>query len=184
MCVFFLLEYMWHVMVHCKHSRLAKALSDQSHSKRQRGHSPASHWVSFSLLSFGGASFQKGFTESRARSDSWTAMQQGRGFILPFASLHSQVSVCVWFFLLLLPLVLGHGRPLTLQPVHPECVLGGGVGEHHVGVVEHVQSVQGERVDLQLVQRKLRVRVEADVTDTGQRVGQLFGEARRRFACD
>lgn len=31
---------MWHVMVHCKHSRLAKALSDQSHSKRQRGNPP------------------------------------------------------------------------------------------------------------------------------------------------
>lgn len=70
------------------------------------------------------------------------------------------------------------------QPVHPERVLGGGVGEHHVGVVEHVQAVQGERVDLQLVQRKLRVCVEADVADTGQRVGQLFGETRRRLTCD
>lgn len=32
--------YMWHVMVHCNHSRLAEALSDQSPSKRQRGHFP------------------------------------------------------------------------------------------------------------------------------------------------
>ncbi|KAG7230666.1 hypothetical protein INR49_025383 [Caranx melampygus] len=79
---------------------------------------------------------------------------------------------------------LRFSRPLTLQPVHPESVLGGGVGEHHVGVVEHVQSIQSERVDLQLVQRKLRVCVEADVTDTGQGVGQLFGEAWRRLACD
>lgn len=74
-------------------------------------------------------------------------------------------------------------RP-ALQPVHPERVLGGGVSQHHVWVVEHVQSVQGQRVNLQLVQGKLSVCVKADVADTGQRVGQLFGEARRRLPCD
>lgn len=90
-CAF--LEYMWHVMVHCKHSRLAKALSDQSHSKRQRGHSPASHWMSFSLLSFGGASFQRA---SRSRGRGRTAgrpCNEGEGSSCPFVCLHSQVSV-------------------------------------------------------------------------------------------
>lgn len=177
MCVF--LEYMWHVMVYCKHSRLAKALSDESHSKRQRGHSPGKPLDVFFPVVFWWRIVSKGFTESRARSDSWTAMQRGRGFIRPLVSLHSQVSV--FFFFLL---VLGHSRLLTLQPVHPEGVLGGGVSENHVGVVEHVQPVQGERVDLQLVQGELRVCVEADITNTRQRVGQLFGEARRRLSCD
>lgn len=93
----FLLEYMWHVMVHCKHSRLAKALSDQSHSKRQRGHSPASHWVSFSLLSFGGASFQRA---SRSRGRGRTAGQpcnEGEGSSCPLLlSIHKLV--CFFFF--------------------------------------------------------------------------------------
>lgn len=41
----------------------------------------------------------KGFTESRARSDSWTAMQRGRGFILPFVSLRTPVcEVLLLFF--------------------------------------------------------------------------------------
>lgn len=176
-CAFFL-EYMWHVMVHCKHSRLAKALSDQSHSKRQRGHSLASHWMSFSLLSFGGASFQRA---SRSRGRGRTAgrpCNEGEGSSCPlFLSIHKLVC---FFFLL----VLGHSQHLTLQPVHPERVLGGRVGEHHVGVIEHVQSVQGEGVDLQLVKWELRVCVEADVADARQRVGQLFGEARWRLTCD
>lgn len=72
----------------------------------------------------------------------------------------------------------------ALQPVHPERVLGGRVGQHHVWVVEHVQSVQGQRVDLQLVQGKLSVCVKADVAHAGQRVGQLLGEARRGLPCD
>lgn len=63
------------------------------------------------------------------------------GVILPCGSLHSQVH-------------LDPGRPM-LQSVHPESVLCGGVGQHHVGVIEHVQSVQSEGVDLELVQRKL-----------------------------
>lgn len=86
------LEYKWHVMVHCKHSRLAKALSDQSHSKRQQGHSPASHWMSFSLLSFGGASFQRA---SRSRGRGRTAGQpcnEGEGSSCPLIlSIHKLV---------------------------------------------------------------------------------------------
>lgn len=95
-----LLEYMWHVMIHCKHSRLAKALSDQSHSKRQRGHSPASHWMSFSLLAFGGASFQRA---SRSRGRGQTAgwpCNEGEGTSCPlFLSIHKLVgfsSSCSW----------------------------------------------------------------------------------------
>lgn len=93
-----------------------------------------------------------------------------------------------YYYFFLLPRIcsLGPGPAAgrALQPVHPERVLGGGVGQHHVWVVEHVQSVQGQRVDLQLVQGKLSVCVKADVADAGQRVGQLFGEARRRLPCD
>ncbi len=53
------------------------------------------------------------------------------------------------------------------QSIHAERVLSGRVGENHVRVVEHVQSVQCQGVDLQLVQRELRVRVKADVTNAG-----------------
>lgn len=94
------LEYMWHVMVHCKHSRLAKALRDQSHSKWQRGHSLESSWMSFSLLSFGGASFQRA---SRSRGRGWTAgrpCNKGEGSSCPlFLSIHKLVcffSFCSW----------------------------------------------------------------------------------------
>lgn len=91
-CAF--LEYMWHVMVHCKHSRLAKALSDQSHSKRQRGHSPASHWMSFSLLSFGGASFSR---RGRGRT-AGRPCNEGEGSSCPlFLSIHKLV--CFFFSL-------------------------------------------------------------------------------------
>lgn len=63
---------------------------------------------------------------------------------------------------------VGHSQYSTLQPVHPERVLSGRVSQNHVGVIEHVQSIQGERVDLQLVQREGRVRVEADICNTSQ----------------
>lgn len=63
---------------------------------------------------------------------------------------------------------VGHSQYSTLQPVHPERVLSGRVSQNHVGVIEHVQSVQGEGVNLQLVQWELRVRVEADISDAGQ----------------
>lgn len=64
--------------------------------------------------------------------------------------------------------VVGHLQHSVLQPIHPERVLSGSVGQNHVGVIEHVQSIQGERVDLQLVQREGRVRVEADICNTSQ----------------
>lgn len=38
---------------------------------------------------------------------------------------------------------LESGSPRPSQPVHPERVLCGGVGEDHVGVVQHVESIQG-----------------------------------------
>lgn len=39
----------------------------------------------------------------------------------------------------------------ALQPVHPKGVFSGRVSEDHVRVIEHVQPVQGQRVNLQLV---------------------------------
>lgn len=87
------------------------------------------------------------------------------GVILPCGSLHSQVRL----------------GPM-LQPVHPESVLCGGVSQHHVGVVEHVESIQSEGVNFELIQRKLGVCVKADVSHPGQRVGQLFGQAWRRLS--
>lgn len=50
----------------------------------------------------------------------------------------------------------GRSRPQS-QPVHPERVLCGGVGEDHVGVVEHVQSIQGQRVNFEFIQRELGI---------------------------
>lgn len=127
---------------------------------------------------FGGASFRRA---SKSRGRGRTAgkpCNKGSGSSCPlFLSFHMlvyfffslSVRVCLWS---------------ALQPVHPECVLCGGVCQHHVWVVEHVQPVQGQRVDLQLVQRKLRVCIKADVAHARQGVGQLFGEARRRLPCD
>lgn len=65
------------------------------------------------------------------------------------------------------------------QTVHPEGVLGGRVGQDHVRVVEHVQSVQGQGVNLEFIQGELVVGVEADITDSGQCAGQFFREAGR-----
>jgi len=132
--------------------------SRRSHSKR--GHSTASAAVSSPAVA-------SKVTGSGGRA----AMQRARASSLRLSVLDR----------------VGLSRPRSAspsQPVHPERVLGGGVGEHHVGVVEHVQPVQGQRVDLQLVQRELRVRVEAHVPHAGQRGGQLFGEAGRRLPCD
>lgn len=171
-CAFFG-EYKWHVMVHCKHSRLAKS-AERPISGWQRGHSLD---VFFSPR-FGGASFQRA-SQSRGRGrTAGKPCNRGFGSSCPlFLSIHK----LVYFFPSLSDSVCSRA---TLQPVHPERVLCGGVCQHHVWVVEHVQAVQGQRVDLQLVQRKLRVWIEADVADARQWVGQLFGEARRRLACD
>lgn len=70
---------MWHVMVHCKHSRLAKALSDQFHSKSTARPFPSKPLDVVIPAVFLWSNFSEGFTEMRARSDSWTAMQRGRG---------------------------------------------------------------------------------------------------------
>lgn len=75
------------------------------------------------------------------------AMQQGRGFNPALLShlLHSHGRV---FILLLVARRQQSAKRVTSQPVHPERVLGGGVSQHHVGVIEHVQPIQGEGVDL------------------------------------
>lgn len=69
------------------------------------------------------------------------------------------------------------------QTVHPEGVLSGRVGQDHVRIVEHVQSVQGQGVDLEFVQGELIVGVKADIADPDQRAGQFFREAGWGFSC-
>lgn len=69
------------------------------------------------------------------------------------------------------------------QTVHPEGVLGGRVSQDHVRVIEHVQSIQGQGVNLEFIQRELAVRVEADITNPNQRAGQFFREAGRGLSC-
>lgn len=58
------------------------------------------------------------------------------------------------------------------QPVHPESIFCCRVGQNHVWIVEHVQAVQRQRIDFQLIQRELGICVKAHVTC--QKVGQLF----------
>lgn len=69
------------------------------------------------------------------------------------------------------------------QTVHPEGVLGGRVGQDHVRVIEHVQSIQGQGVNLEFIQRELAVSVEVDITNPNQRAGQFFREAGRGLSC-
>lgn len=54
-------------------------------------------------------------------------------------------------------------RRRQLEPVEAKGVLCGGVSEDHVRVVEHVEAVQRQRVEFQVVQGELGVDVEADV---------------------
>lgn len=68
----------------------------------------------------------------------------------------------------------------SLQPVEAKRVLCGGVGEDHVRVIEHVQAVERQRVDFQIVQRELRVHIKADIC--GQRASQVLGQAGRRLS--
>lgn len=79
--------------------------------------------MSFPPVAFWWDIISKGFTESRARSDSWTTMQQGRGFILPFVSPHSQVSVCVCVFLSLF-LATGSSQHYSLSIRNVSSVAG------------------------------------------------------------
>lgn len=72
---------------------------------------------------------------------------------------------------------------LHSETVHPEGVLSGWVGQDHVRVIKHVQSIQGQGVNLEFVQGKLAVRVKADITNPGQCAGQFFREAGRGLSC-
>lgn len=58
---------------------------------------------------------------------------------------------------------MGTLAPLrALEPVAAEGVLHRRVGQHHVGVAEHAQTVQAEGLDAQLVlQREAALRVKA-----------------------
>lgn len=69
---------------------------------------------------------------------------------------------------------------LLLQPVKAKCILGGGIGEDHVWVIEHVQAIQRQRVDFQIVQRELGVHIKADIC--GQRARQVLGQAGWRLS--
>lgn len=67
-----------------------------------------------------------------------------------------------------------------LEPVEAKRVLCGGVSKDHVRVIEHVQAVERQRVDFQVVQGELGVDVEADIC--GQRAGQVLGQAGGRLS--
>lgn len=59
------------------------------------------------------------------------------------------------------------------QTVHPEGVLGGRVGQDHIWVIEHVQSIQGQGVNLEFVRGNWLSESEADITRPGQRGSSL-----------
>lgn len=69
-----------------------------------------------------------------------------------------------------------------LEPVEAKGVLCGGVSEDHVRVVEHVEAVQRQRVEFQVVQGELGVDVEADVCGQGAR--QVLEQAGGRLSTD
>lgn len=71
-------------------------------------------------------------------------------------------------------------RPL--EAVQAKGVLCGGVSEDHVRVVEHVEAIQRQRVDFQVVQGELGVDVEADVCGQGAR--EVLGQAGGRLSTD
>lgn len=60
-------------------------------------------------------------------------------------------------------------RRRRLEPIQAEGVLCGGVSEDYVRVVEHVEAVQRQRVEFEVVQWELGVDVEADVCGQGAR---------------
>lgn len=73
-------------------------------------------------------------------------------------------------------------RRRRLEPVEAKGVLCGGVSEDHVRVVEHVEAVQRQRVEFQVVQGELGVDVEADVCGQGAR--QVLEQAGGGLATD
>lgn len=120
-------------MVHCKRSRIAKAPSDQSHPKYGAPFPRKPPGVSFSPegifwwhTSLGRASLSRW----ESRSDSWTAMQQGRGLFLPFASLRWQVNAellsCLFFVFFFCSLGPGPaaGLPYSLSILNVSSVAG------------------------------------------------------------
>lgn len=67
-----------------------------------------------------------------------------------------------------------------LEPVKAKRFFCCCIGKHYVRIVEHVQAIQSERVDLEVVQRELGVDVETDVWREG--AGELLGQAGGRLA--
>lgn len=67
-----------------------------------------------------------------------------------------------------------------LEPVKAKCVLSGGVSKDHVWVVEHVQAIECQWVDFEIVQRELGVDIKADIC--GQRARQVLRQAGRRLS--
>lgn len=69
----------------------------------------------------------------------------------------------------------------SLEAVGAEGVLHGRVGEQRVGVAQHVQSVQGEGLDFQILLQPQSRRVHLEAGDAGQRRGDLLGDAGGRI---
>lgn len=67
-----------------------------------------------------------------------------------------------------------------LEPVEAERILCGGVSKDHVRIIEHVQAVERQRVDFQIIQWELGVNVEADIC--GERASEVFGQAGGRLS--
>lgn len=73
-------------------------------------------------------------------------------------------------------------RQQLLEAVQAKGVLCGRVSEDHVRVVEHVEAVQRQRVDFQVIEGELGVDVEANVCGQGAR--EVLGQARGRLSTD
>lgn len=67
-----------------------------------------------------------------------------------------------------------------LEPVKAKCILCGGVSKDHVWVVEHVQAIECQWVDFEIVQWELGVDIKADIC--GQRACQVLRQAGRRLS--
>lgn len=124
-------------MIHCKHSRIAKSADEPPQSHRE-----ADPWRATGRLSNPRFWWRIHTVEGEVGQLENHATRDG---VCP--ARHSSPLRLTDFFPPFLLLVV----VAALQPVHPERVLCGRVCQHHVWIVEHVQPVQGQRVDLQLV---------------------------------
>lgn len=71
-------------------------------------------------------------------------------------------------------------RGQRLETVEAKCVLCGGVSKDHVRVIEHVQAIQRQWVDFQIIQWEVGVYIKADIC--GQRASQVLRQAWGRLS--